>query len=489
MPMPQGDTHNEASQQVEPRRSSADRTLSEEDRRWLASHVSGAAEKAFPTSERIGKTRQQDFYFRQLLEVLIENTLRSGAPMTGGTYAEIWEFTRTLIPKWRAQPAAVRGRSGYGRQSIKTLVHEWKAAFMQQSRAVTRAAGGLIEFFLESPGPESDDLVLRAQITDLSLPSGQPVDFREDELSSTTRLPSAREASSGSDEDEKLRLLREARKYVRRVEAEYLAKLSQGPIEFIEEEVNDLRRHRNNHRKIAAAVLGIITAGMIGYQILKIQKIEPVVEISPGKRGGLTNVVVDKSGRIALSSEGKRTSEWAHMIVDDAGNWMRVNRQLPGGAEIMLKTDELQFNFEIPKRWHENAEVVLEPEGSCTKLINPERGVLCVLLIDIRRCLPTATGETTTFVFNWGDDQRLKTAYDHQINAIKPRVVVKAFYGYKKDGVYDAVLVMSDNPENRTHKPVFNSGGSCMLPIARLSWKNGRMTGERLLSVPQWLQR
>ncbi len=461
--------------------------LSSADRKWIASHVSRAAERAFPATERIGKTPQQDFYFRELLETLIDNTFQASAPITGGTYAEIWQLTKTRTPKWRAQPAAVRGRSGYARQSIKILAHEWGAAFSKRSRAVPSISEAVIEFFLDPPGPESDDLVLRAAVTDLTLPNGVAFNFHNIELSSATRLPGARESGSAGDEEEKARLLREARKYVRRVEVEYLARLASGPIEFLEEEVSDLRRHRNNHRRIAAAVLGVITAGMIGYHVLRTQNITPIVDISPDKKGALSNVLVDTAGRIALASDGEPVSEWANVIVDDEGRSMRVGGQTTAGPEVHIQTDDLIFRHEVPQRWRENAEVALDPEGSCSRLLSPDRGVLCVLLVDIRRDFPSATADTATFAFHWGDSQNVSAATVHRTIPINSRVVVSASHGYANDGTYDVLLFISTNPNNLSRTAPFDSSDAAVLPLARFTWKDGVWKSDALRSVPAWL--
>src|SRR5438067_5352613 len=47
--------------------------LSDADRELLGWHLAAAARESFPESERIGKTPQQDFYFRELLERLLWN--------------------------------------------------------------------------------------------------------------------------------------------------------------------------------------------------------------------------------------------------------------------------------------------------------------------------------------------------------------------------------------------------------------------------------
>jgi hypothetical protein len=485
---PDADGNRAASVGADDEVTSRTRDLTADEREWLAYQVSRAAEKAFPVDEKIGKTHQQHFYFRELLEILIGNVLRQAMPISGGTYAEIWQFTRSLMPQWRAEPTAVRGRSGYSRQSIKVLVHEWKAAFNEHSRSVECNPRGSIEFVFEPPGPETDDLVLRAEVRGLVLPSGATFDFQENELSSATRLPSA-QAGTPSNDEEKARLLREARKYLRRVETEYLSKLSRGPIEFIEDEVSDLRRHRNNHRKIAAAVLGIITAGMIGYQVLRIEKITTVVDISPNKNRGLTSIVVDRSGRIALADGGNRTSEWAHKIVDGTGQSMRVKEQTAEGALIELTTKELVFEFGIPKRWHEKPEVVLDREGSCQRLINPSQGILCVLLIDVRAAFPTATtADGITFVMNWGDDRRAHPAPTTRFESIDTRVLLNAQHGYARDGTYDVWLFLSDRPQVLGSSK-FDSGSSRLLPVARFTWKGGKLVAaERNKSpLPDWM--
>jgi len=477
-------TPNEGTDHAEPTPSPAI-VLSEEDQNWLASHIWRAAEKAFPTGERIGKTRQQDFYFRELLEILIENTLRSGSPITGGTYAEVWEFTRARIAKWRSEPAAVRGRSGYGRQSIKILVHEWRAAFSRRSRAAASRKDGLVEFFLESPNPESDDLVLRASVANFTLSSGASFDFQEDELSPVTRLPS-KTSGTGDDEEEKARLLREARKFVRKVETEYLDKLSKGPTEFIEEEVRELRRYRNNRRKIAAAVLGFITAGMIGYRILYTERITPFVEISPDKKGGLMNVDVDAAGHIALTSQGKRTSDWVDVIIDEGGRSMRVGRQIPGGAEVIVKTDELGINFDIPQRWREKPEIILHKEGTCTSL-NAERGVLCAFLLDIRNYFPSATIKQTTFVVNWGDGHGVQKMRGWPVSDNAPRVMVSPTHRYASDGTYDIWLIVSPRAQDES-TPSFDDKGAVISPLVRLTLEAGRLKVARNDSEPpDWM--
>jgi len=280
------------------RDATADRVddLSSAEEEWLAYHVARAAEHAFPADERMGKTPQQDFYFRELVELVIENVFRHGAPITGGDYVAIWQFTRDRVAKFR--PHSRPGRAGYRRASIKTLVHEWKAAFSRRDRSF--ASNGTIEFILEGPNAVSDDLVLRARIRGFRLQSGTSFEFASAELTETTRLPTDTITSNEQDADEKKRLVQEARKYVRRVESQYLAKLSDGPLEFVRDEVRELQRARRDYRRLAIAIAIALGTAMAAYRIIFTHRPIPIeVDLVNDCRGCVKSAWSDGKGHVS----------------------------------------------------------------------------------------------------------------------------------------------------------------------------------------------
>lgn len=267
-------------------------TLEASDRQWLAERLSAASDKVFPRDEQIGKSEQQDFYFRKLLDVLIDNALRHGTPCVGGNLSELWKFTVSKIPEWRAQLGSKRGRAGYDLKSTKTMMHAWRNAFNGRIRAVS-SARGRIEFVFDTPGALSDDVVLRAKVN-VILPDGGSFEYTSKDLTSETRLSNEPIVEPESEEDKKRRLLREAQKYVRSVETDYLAKLRDAPLQDIEQKVTELRRARRNYRALAAAVLVVVGTGMVAYKIFfSSHPIVPRFKMSGKCTGCPNNIEVD----------------------------------------------------------------------------------------------------------------------------------------------------------------------------------------------------
>ena len=438
--------------------------LTEDDRQWLGYHVARAAEKTFPATERIGKTPQQDFYFRELLEVLIENTVRHGLPITGGSYTEIWRFTRDRVAKWRMRPEALRGRSGYRRDSIKTLVHEWSAAVDKRSRLAS--GNGLIEFVLDAPGPQSDDLVLRASIVDFRLQSGALFNHREPRLSEQTRLPGELLADAPDATDERQRLLLEARKYARRVEQQYLAKLSDAPLEFLQAEVDELKRARRDYRRLAAAVLVVVGTGMAAYKVLVTKHdVLPFVKFDQTCSGCVRNITTDAKGHVALlSSSGKRVTEWADVIVGPEGLSVRASEATPTSeVEFSAPPGAPMAHIDIPKEWHERPDVVLPRQVSCMKTQASGPGVMCFVLLDLRT-FGSVTADAMRIGATYGDSNTIQLLGLTVLNPMNTRVATYAMHEYARDGTYVIWLVAS--PDRRLQ----SRSGDVSIQASEMKW-------------------
>lgn len=423
-----------------------------DDREWLLFEISRAAKAVFPESERLGKSAQQDFYFRGLLEILLDNVRDHGVPVAGGTYSDIWELTQRLAPRWRARAEARRGRASYARQSMKTLVHEWKRAFQRRERVYSQ--GSTIVFTLEGPDHETDDVVLRATI-DGVLPNRRRVTIRELELSSATRLPSGRAADDNAENEERERLLADAKRFTRRVEAEYLSRLSGASIEFLRNEVEELKRARHDYRRMGAAILVVVGTAMLAYRIVHVKDATPNINFGPEARR-TSNFAVDPKGRIALlDDEGHRISDWGNSIVDEHG--VRALPKSPGkDTEVQVLTKGVNFTFAIPERWHDHPERVLADEGSCVPLVNPPRSVVCVHLVDLRAFRPPkAASAQLEFGFNFGDGPQTELAEMSRINPIPSRVLLRAQHLFLKRGTYDSLLIVrtASKTQHRVNPP------------------------------------
>jgi len=430
----------------------SDSILDETDRKWLAGRLSVASDKAFPDDERIGTSAQQDFYFRKLVEVLIENALRYGTPIVGGNYDELSQFTTSKEPEWRKQDGWKRGRSGYDRGSIKTLVHEWKNAFDSRVRAIPLARGR-VEFFLDRPGALSDDVVLRAVVNGI-LPSGRSFEYTARDLTSETRLQNEI-VSDAEDESEKKRqrLLREAKKYVRRVENDYLEKLRAAPVTDIEQKVAELRRASRNRRALAAAILFAVGTGMLAYKVFfSKHPIVPIFKMS-GKGSGLpSNIDVDSGGRIALkSADGRRATEWANLVVGPDGSAAKVISKSPDGTiklQVRVPSGGVFGQFEVPRVWSEPTDAVLQRRISCV-LGEPEHGSTCFVLLDLRTFRSDATTDTVTIGEQFGDGSDISDAPLSRLNSTRTRIATWFQHAYKTDGTYEMWLVASSDPRLR----------------------------------------
>jgi catechol 2,3-dioxygenase-like lactoylglutathione lyase family enzyme len=446
--------------------------LSDADRELLRWHLAVASQEVFPESECIGQTSQQNFYFRELLEHLLLNFAESLSPMTGGNLTEVWAFTRSATPKWRALPGAKKGRVGYARKSIKTLVHAWKRAVSSRPR-ICRTRGS-IEFVLKAPDENCDDVILFATINDFPLVDGRPfsVDIRE--LTADTRL--ATPASDCADfKAERDRLLSRAARIVRDVEKKYLERLHNAPLEVIAAEVETLERDkkRRDYRRLAAAIVVVLGAGMAAYKILSVSRFVPVFDVGRGHRHEVANVVTDRKGHVALAEDGKAASPWADRIVDEHGHGVMPLPKKPGWVQVYA--DEIKLQSKIPERWEQDDAAVLPAEGSCFRMQNGDGDGAIVgfsALYDLRSIAPALNADDVTLAAEFGDLPTAVTVYKPDdvvcVNSDCSRIRLWMIHGYERNGQYEVRLVVFRDPDGwKNDTPVD------FLPLARLTIRNG----------------
>ena len=453
--------------------------LSANDRELLVWHLAAAAREVFPDSERIGKTAQQDFYFRELLDRLLLNFEESQEPLTGGNLDEIWSLTHATTPKWRTRAEAKRRRSGYDRGSMKTLVHEWCRAVSSRSRTYRKR--GVIEFFVHTPDVISDDVVLFATISNFPLTDGQIFSVATCELTETTRLtlPSFEDRDVSAERE---MLLARASRIVRDVERKYLEKLRDAPLEQVAAEVETLERDkkRRDYRRLAASIVVVLGAGMAAYKILSVNHFVPMFDVSRGHRNQVVNVIGDRMGHVALADNGKPASGWVNTIVDNRGNGAQSSPEKPGW--LQLSTDEASIVSKIPSRWKQDDSTVLPSEGTCFRLQNDDgEGAIvgCNVLYDLRSIAPSLSGNTVTLAGDFdeanGVTDRAITVYEHHdvtcVNMDCSRIRLWMLHGYKKNGQYDVHLVVCHDRDPW-------KGGTHVdgIPITRLTIRNGDLT-------------
>jgi hypothetical protein len=449
--------------------------LSKTDRELVGWHLAAAAREVFPESEFIGKTAQQDFYFRELLERLLSNFEELQLPITGGNHAEVWALARSAAPKWRTQEQAKKRRSGYDRKSIKTLVHEWKRAVDSRPRSYSKR--GLIEFALDTPDDNYDDVVLFATITDFRLVDGQLFSVDETELTSKTRLaaPSVDDSDSKAERE---RLLSRAASIVRDVERKYLEKLKDAPLEFVAAEVETLERDKRRHdyRRLAAAIVVVLGAAMAAYRILSIHRFIPVFDVSMGSHGEVSNVIDDHRGHLALAKDGKPVSQWANIIIDEGGNGVAPSPTKAGSVRVFAH--DIGFHSEIPERWEREEPTVLPSEGTCFTAVKSPKSdgalVLCNILYDLRSIAPAMNADDVTLASDFGDPPRtfkmFKTDDVTCVNDNCSRTRLWMLHGYERDGVYQIGLVVFEDPDGWKNGTRFHG-----LPLVNITIKNGRL--------------
>jgi hypothetical protein len=424
--------------------------LSEEERAWLAERISWAADRAFPAGEPIG-TDQQDFYFRKLIELLIENTSRYGTVALGGNYLELWGFTREKEREWRQEDKSRRHRSGYARGSIKGLVYQWKAAFGRRVR-VARTGNATIEFVLRTPSVRSDDLILRARVMGLQTPSGRTIVSEDTAATDLTRLPPP--IASELDTEERRRLLLEAGKYARRIEADYLTKLTDAPTEFIQEQLKELRRAKKNKQRLALAILAVVSTAMVAYRVFFAPRPIPLaVLVSRDGAGYLTSVFVDGKGHVSLKSEPAVSEKrhWWDMIIDPKGTSVRgengsrtVHVMVPPGQSV-------GYTYEVPRNWHEQPDVVLQPDVLCSKTSTSNRSVVCFILVDVRSIAPSLTTRAVGFSILYGDGKIATEVPSTEIDFRHTRTLLAATHSYSADGAYRLSLCESSDKRVISH--------------------------------------
>jgi hypothetical protein len=316
---------------------------------------------------------------------------------------------------------------------------------MRRRRAF--GSNGEVEFFLDAPSVVSDDLVLRVVVSTSTLSGEHPFARPERELSAISRLPSVR--TPDSEDEEKSKLLKEARKYVRRLEAQYLTKLADAPLEFIQDEVRELQRARRDYRRLAIAIVVVVSTAMAAYKILYTKlNVEPVVGVEVGSAPSaphLKNFDVDaKEGRVALTAQGRRVTEWANVIVGQNGASVRYAPEVCGPEQPLLLNGYkvIEYDFTFPKQWYEkdHPETVLNPQVSCVPG-QGRFGIACVILIDLRKLWPNRESPVE-FSADYGDNLRsggqlmIFGLKGTRVNKVAPRFALDVFHDYNGPGTY-----------------------------------------------------
>jgi hypothetical protein len=456
--------------------------VSDADRELLCWHLRAAASEVFPESEKMGKTAQQDFYFRELLECLLLNFEKSQAPITGGNHAEVWALARSVTPKWRARPEAKKRRSGYDRKSIKTMVNEWKRAVGLRPRSYQKR--GVIEFVLQVPDENCDDVVLFATITDFSLIDGQLFSVARTELTDEIRLPApALDDSESTAERE--RLLSRASRIVRDVEQKYLEKLHEAPLELVTAEVEALERdkRRRDYRRLAAAIVVILGAGMAAYKILSIRRFVPVFDVSKTGHRAVANVISDHKGHLALAHDGKAVSPWANAIIDEGGNGVSPDPTKPGS--VLVLAQNLTFRATIPERWKANDPAVLPSEGTCFTMDDSDdlKGPIigCHVLYDLRAIAPTLNANNITLAFDFGEKPISVRIYKREeftcANSNCSRVRTWIRHEYTRDGRYPIRLFVFEGRDWQKDGVMVNG-----MPLVAITINNKKLVSVSSLS-------
>jgi hypothetical protein len=178
--------------------------LTPTERSRLAKLVAQARQQAFPGSlgvpeNRIGESDQQDFYFRELLDLLCANVSALGVPAVAGSIDDLWRYTGEAFERWTA-----RGKNRFSRETTRQIaVHQWPRAFERVSRIYSHDTRTFDDDapttpvkvrFSYTPPTEASPFVLSAAVSDFALDSGTIVSIDSTTVPRACWLPAIEDA-------------------------------------------------------------------------------------------------------------------------------------------------------------------------------------------------------------------------------------------------------------------------------------------------------
>ncbi len=452
--------------------------LTDAERTRLRTLLSKASREAFPPPTKhsrgeIGESPQRDFYFRKLLDRLLENTLHLALPATGGTYDELYAFTRSVESLWAR---AGKGRVGYSRRSMKALASHWKKSIALKPRSYT-AYGTQVVFHYVS-GSDHSDFILCASVTNflldnterISIPSilhGLPLRVRLSTPGLTESLP----GEAGARTRIITRLVRDFGG--RAFSADYRRALAAQPMSKLEEherETRDLKRRNKTAAIVASVALVIASLGFIAYRSYSAKTFRPLISVKPdgtilirdsrgfiGPRDG--EIHTNRTGQVAIFNGQKQLTDWVDVLGNPGtGAYLRMRPGAAGqwipdmsGALVLADIDE------VTGRWTGPMEPIA-PTLRVRSLLKDTRHVWATVIID-RRLFWPLDGKQPNFQIDFGDDGHVyrDVAFPY-VNWVPfldgDHFMLQSDHKYRADGTYRVSLVhkltMGDEGTNRT---------------------------------------
>jgi hypothetical protein len=452
--------------------------LTDAERARLHTLISKASREAFPPPPRlsrggIGESPQRDFYFRRLLDRLLENTLHFALPATGGTYDELYAFTRSVESLWAR---GGKGRVGYSRRSMKALASHWKKSIALKRRSYT-AYGTQVVFHYVS-GSDHSDFILSASVTNFLLDNAKRISIPSilDRLPSRVRLSTPGLTESLPDEaGSRMRIItRLVRDFGGRAfSADYRRALAAQPMSKLEEherETRDLKRRNKTAAIVASVALVIATLGFIAYRSYSAATFLPVISVKPdgtilirdsrgvlGPRDG--EIHTNRTGQVAIFNGQKQLTDWVDVLGNpDTGAYLRMRPGVAGqwipdmsGAMLLADIDEVTGTWTGPTE-------PIAPTLRVRSLVKDNRHVWATVIIDRRLFWPLG-GKQPNFHIDFGDDGKVYRDVAFPYVSWIPfldgdHFMLQSDHKYRVDGTYRVSLVheftMGDEGTGRT---------------------------------------
>lgn len=368
----------------------------EHQRQTIASRLREARAMVFPPSESFGSP-QMDFYFRRLLDQMIENTRTLGVAAVGGDYGALYRFCYERFPNYqvdaRDKNAPISTEWLDEHKSIPAMLSQWKKVFGAKSRwAGVKGSGVQFRFVRGSKGK---DWKLYAQVSriakaDIDVPVVPPIKSLPD---SVRLSPKGDLVLRAEDIELRSRTITERRvKDIRDrdIADAYRTRLQAMPYERLVEHDNEIRAQKKAKKYPQVLIaIALVLAGFVAYRVYRSQRVSVELIVHAG-HVHVENIRIKADGRIAqFSASGERLTPWAHVLQnsttgltiravgkDARGDWQL---RLTGGGSVNMSAD-------IPEVWRKPS-AILQPALQWSTVPGETRKILVYIYVD-RRAFP-----------------------------------------------------------------------------------------------------
>lgn len=421
------------------------------DRPRLCQLLEEASAACFPPTELIGKAPQRDFYFRRLLQKLIENTQNWGTPVVGGSQEELHAFVCNAEPDWRRASKHVRP---YKLSSIKGLLSHWKSTFTENERTYTSKRGRVRFFYVPSTATAPDTL-LGAEVTEFVTCTGTRLDIPViTALPDAARLPKllSHSATASISAHKATVVDRHVQQVFGRGDFAglYREKLSRKTLTEIGEHVRAYNQALiSGNLPSAWTIITAVLLGWLWYSAAATPRFTPTYTVK-NHQASISNIVGNSEGQIAeFSEDGKQLTPWVNRVENpDTGAYASLVPDGRGGYHFK-SGGPYTVEFETPSSWkNADSETPLPTAVEWAEAPCNERHAIFSVWLDTRSYLPAASSKlpftlTAQRRGSSADSSTLEETAPSQTFQDGARYRFTFHYAFPGPGEYDVILVYS----------------------------------------------